>query len=140
MIEYLAEERTGASAERIWNLWSNVSEWNTWDNDVKSSVIFGNFEHGVDGILYPKKGPKSKFILTEVVQNKKFITTSKLPLTELNFIHEISDLGKERIITHKIQVTGIFSKLFNTLFVKDLSKGLSKTISSLIVLAENEEF
>lgn len=140
MMEYVAEKRTKASADKIWNIWTNVAEWNHWDNDVKSSDLFGNFEKGTYGILYPKKGPKTKFFLSEVIRNKRFITTSKLPLTKIDFIHEINDSNDKRTITHKIRVSGPLSKLFNILFVKELSHELSKSVSNLIEIAEDEKF
>jgi hypothetical protein len=33
--------KTNASREQIWNLWSDVKNWNKWDNEVEYSDMDG---------------------------------------------------------------------------------------------------
>ena len=64
--------KSNASREQIWNLWSDVKNWNKWDNEVEYSDLNGQFEIGTFGILKPIKGPKSKFKLISVDKLNEF--------------------------------------------------------------------
>jgi hypothetical protein len=57
--------KTTATKERIWKLWSDVPHWNTWDKEVETSELFGEFKAGTKGVLKPAGGPKTKFEMTE---------------------------------------------------------------------------
>jgi hypothetical protein len=49
-----------AVPEKIYPFYSNVNDWATWDPDVTSSSIDGDFVQGTKGRLKPMKGPEAK--------------------------------------------------------------------------------
>lgn len=90
------EERISieASPQDIYSLYTDVENWNQWDKEVKCSHLTGAFEVGTEGILKPSSGPKSKILVTDIVPNKSFTVTSKLPFCLLSFEHELLVKGK----------------------------------------------
>lgn len=68
------EERIllNAPVDKLYSLYTNVSGWSSWDPDVKSSSINGQFCSGATGMLQPLSGPRAKIIFTEVVPNRSF--------------------------------------------------------------------
>ena len=66
--------RIKATPEQIFHFYENVSEWSSWDPDVQSSSIDGEFKAGAKGRLKPTKGPEAKIEFTEVTKNKSFTT------------------------------------------------------------------
>ena len=58
--------------EEIWQLWSDVNNWQQWDKEVEYCRMEKPFIEGSQFILKPVGGPKVKIILSEVVPNEKF--------------------------------------------------------------------
>ena len=72
--------RIQATPEHVFPFYENVSSWSSWDPDVQSSSIDGEFITGAKGRLKPVKGPEAKIEFTEITKNQSFTTISKLPL------------------------------------------------------------
>ena len=136
MWSFEVSKSTTATTEKVWQLWSNVSEWNHWDFDIKSSSIEGALTEGAKGFLIPTKGPKSKFEITECTPLKSFTATSSLPLCKMKIIHYIMEGEKEIKITHKVVMSGPLSFLFSKVIGSNLEKGLPETLKNLVALAE----
>lgn len=121
---------TEATKEQIWELWSDVENWNKWDDEVLKSELNGEFINGAKGILKPTNGPKSKFILESVKYPIEFTTKSSLPLATMYFTHRISEKNGKRQIIHGVEIKGlttfIFSKVIGKKNVSELPKALKK--------------
>src|SRR5215472_865092 len=57
---------TGASPERVWRLWSDVSTWPSWNPDVLSVAIEGPFVSGAHGTMTTKAGGTHAITLSDV--------------------------------------------------------------------------
>ena len=101
--------KTSATKEQIWNLWTEVDKWKNWDEEVEYSKLNGKFEVGSSGILKPKKGPKSKFVILSENKLSEFTTRSFLPLTKMDFTHKMTIKGNELYITHGVEIKGLFN-------------------------------
>lgn len=130
-------KHTTASATDIWALWSDVSNWNKWDKSVEYSRLNGSFTPYSYGILKPKGGPKSKFILLEVVPNKKFTDSSSLPFAKIIFSHEIIEAQNGRVIKHTVEMKGAFSWIFNKILGKTFRRDLPEAVNKLVKMAES---
>jgi hypothetical protein len=119
--------KTNASREQIWNLWSDVKNWNKWDNEVEYSDMNGQFETGTFGILKPIKGPKSKFKLISVDKLNEFTSRSFLPLTKMDFIHEMNEKNGELFITHGVEIKGIIDFFIFKSNWKKVNKRIAKS-------------
>jgi len=128
--------KTNASREQIWNLWGDVMNWNRWDNEVEYSELNGKFEVGTYGTLKPAKGPKSKFILISVNRLQGFTSRSYLPLTKMDFIHQLEEKNGELFISHTVEIKGILTFLFSRIIGKKLIKELPKAMENLSTMAE----
>lgn len=130
-------ETTKAKSGAIWLCWTSVSAWPEEDKNLTNAELVGKFEVGGKIVMQPKKGPKSKVILTEVTPYKSFTAEGKLPLGKLLISHSIQS-GKKRNIsfTHTITVTGPLRKIFVKLFVRNLANNLPKKMQNIARLAE----
>lgn len=128
---------TNASKDQIWKIWTDVSNWKSWDSQVVDSELFESFQQGSEGILTPKGGPKTKFELTEVTPNHSFTTTSKLPLGKMKVIHSIEKQNTELIITHKVEISGLSSFIFSKFIGEKLIKELPEALDKLVKQAES---
>ncbi len=128
--------KTNATKEQIWNLWTDVENWNQWDNQVEFSKLKGHFEKGVYGILKPTKGPESKFKLISVEKLKEFTTRASLPLTKMDFTHEINEKNGTLYITHGVKMTGLLTFLFSKIIGQKIINELPNAMKKLSEMAK----
>jgi len=129
---------TNASAESIWELWSTPSTWHTWDSEVKSAEICGDFVQGTKGMMQPKSGPKVTFTLTKVAINQCFTNRAKLPLATLDFSHYYKPKaanGTAAQITHSVTIRGLLAPLFGLVIGRGVKKHLRSAMLKLAAQA-----
>ncbi|MDH5377658.1 MAG: SRPBCC family protein [Gammaproteobacteria bacterium] len=126
-----------ATSNEIFNIYSKVNEWPSWDPDVVESSLFGDFSSGVQGVLKPVNGPKAKIHLTDVVQNKAFTVTSTLPLCKLVFEHELEELEASTRVIHRVTFEGPLSRIFSRIIGPQIRRGLPETLKGLKNISEN---
>ena len=127
-----------APFEKVFSLYADVKGWSSWDPDVKTSSIAGEFVSGAVGTLQPSSGPKTKIAFTEVVTNRLFTVESKLPLCVMRFEHELSSHSGETKAVHRIAFEGLLSPLFGRLIGSQIKRGLPHTLQGLKRAAEHQ--
>jgi hypothetical protein len=128
-VAYTAEAKS--SAEKIWSLWSDVENWNAWDDSVEYSSINGKFENGTQGIVKNLNGPKSVFTLLNCVQNKSFTTRANLPLCTMDFVHELVEENGTLKVRHGIKIWGTLAFIFKNVVGKKAAKDLPNSVEKL---------
>ena len=126
-----------ASAETIFSLYKDVNNWSVWDPEIKKSSIDGEFKSGTTGYLKPLSGPKNKFVLTNVEQDKLFTVRIKLPLCTMDFEHELIPQSSGTEVLHRIIFKGLLGSVFGKLIGNKLKKEQSRTMLALKKKAEN---
>ena len=127
---------TKASEAKIWQIFTDVENWKEWIDGIEYSTIDGNFENGTLVTIKNIKKPKSSSPLKDVVVNKAFILQAKMPLSKVDFIHEIvkdSDALKIRLA---VEVSGTLAFFIKTIFRKSVAKSLPIATKKLVELAE----
>ena len=128
-------EAMNITPEQIWATYQNVRAWPSWDSELQSASLLGDFEVGSKIIIKPKKGPKAKAVITECVPFEKFTDATKLPLkTELIFSHQIEQNSKNIKLTHRVSIDGPLTFIFKRLIGKPIQKHLPDAMKSLILL------
>ena len=89
MTEYSIESK--ASGANIWKVMTDVENWKKWVGGLEYSRLDGDFGDGVFGTLKNLKGPKSRFCIKDVIENKSFIMQSKFMTCTMDGIHEITN-------------------------------------------------
>jgi len=138
--QYSETVETHAPAKSIWALWSDPATWHTWDGEVKSASLHGDFVQGVKGVMQPVSGPKVAFELIHVDTNKSFINRAKLPLAILDFSHVYVSPSAEGVsaqITHSVEIRGISAPLFGFLIGRGVKKHLRTTMLQLVEKASH---
>jgi hypothetical protein len=129
---------TTASAENVWQVWTNVKEWPNWDSDVASCTMQGEFKQGAKATLKPTSGPQVTVEITSCVAHKSFVSTSYLPCwTTLVFDHQIRQVQGDKLkITHHVELKGCLAPLFYCILGRSIQKGLPQALQNLAGRAE----
>ena len=120
-----------APPERIFQIYSDVDNWNKWDPDTKASSLSGPFEVGSRGTLTPTKGNTVPMVLTKVVPNTCFTVESKIPLFRMVFEHELVPQAAAVKVVHRATFSGALSFIVGRMLVKQLQRGLPITLENL---------
>jgi hypothetical protein len=130
---------TSASRAAIWQLWSDVPNWNKWDSEIEYAKLDGKFELGQTGEMKPKGGPKAKTKIIELTELQSFSDVTNLPLAKLRFDHKMEEQAGQILVTHTISISGPLGFFFAKLLSKNLVNGLEAALPRLIALAEKND-
>ncbi len=130
---------TNVSKESVWNIWSDVNNWHTWDKGLEWCRLENKFEVGTTYTLKPVGGPEVKSTITECQPLKRFADVTKLPLALMEFVHELNEKQDGLHITHRVIITGPLGFFFANVIGKDTEKSLPDTMSNLIQLAKESK-
>lgn len=98
---------TGAGdIQKIWNMYSDVSNWRIWDKSVKSVQLSGPFCVGTNGIMEMNDGMTLPIELTECTDTKSFTTKSQLGPITVTFGHLLQENANGVTITHTVTIEG----------------------------------
>jgi carbon monoxide dehydrogenase subunit G len=125
-----------ASEAKIWQIFTDVENWKEWIDGIEWSTIDGNFEDGALVTIKNIKKPKASSPLKDVDVNKLFILQAKMPLSKVDFIHEIvkdNDVVKVRFA---VEIFGTLAFFFKAIFKKSVTKNLPIAAQKVIELAE----
>jgi uncharacterized protein YndB with AHSA1/START domain len=132
-----ASAETSATPEQVWRIWRDVEGWPRWDPSVRSSSLDGPFVTHSRGRIEPRGGPATDFVLSEVVPGSRFVSSSRLPLARMDFVHEARSMGGRTRITHRIEISGPLSALFGRLLGPGLARDLPRAVAALAAAAED---
>lgn len=129
-------DSTSAKSDKIWQVWTDVDNWQQWDKGLKQAVLEDDFKVGAKGRLIPDKGPKSSFIITEIVPNQSYTFKTKIPFGWL-VIQRIL-VAKEGVtyFTHDVRFTGLLKKVLGNTLGKKYRAMLPEVMLEIKKIAE----
>jgi len=125
-----------ASESKIWQIFTDVENWKEWIDGIEYSTIDGNFEDGTLVTIKNIKKPESSSPLKDVVVNKSFILQAKMPLSTVDFIHEIVKDSGVLKVRFAVEISGTLAFFFKAIFRKSVTKNLVKSAEKVVELAE----
>ena len=130
---------TDASRESVWKIWADVENWPKWDKGVEWCRIKGEFKAGTMYTLKPVGGPEVKAVITDCQPLSRFTDITKLPLAKMEFIHELVEEKDGLHVTHRVNITGLLSFLFEQIIGKDTARDLPDTMGNIVRLAKEPQ-
>jgi hypothetical protein len=131
-------DSTSASSDKIWQVWTDVTNWKQWDKGLKEAELDGQFLIGTKGKLIPDKGPKSKFVISELVPNQSYTFKTKIPFGWLIVIRTLEIKEGKTFFTHDVQFTGLLKKILGNKIGKRYRAMLPNVLSEIKLIAESK--
>ncbi|MBI3561619.1 MAG: SRPBCC family protein [Gammaproteobacteria bacterium] len=122
----------GLSADKVWQVWTDVNQWHRWQGDIEYAKLDGEFKVGNRFVLKPKGGPRVSIELIEVVTNTLFTDLTRFPLARMYGTHAFVDHGEELEIKTTMRVEGWLSLLWRKLVAEGIAKGMPEQTAQLI--------
>ncbi|MDO9182181.1 MAG: SRPBCC family protein [Bacteriovorax sp.] len=117
---------------KLWDVWSDINHWHTWQNDIDYATLDGDFKEGNIFTLKPKGGPKVKIQLLKVVPNKQFVDLTTFPLAKMYGDHTFIVHGEEIEIKTTMTIDGPLAFLWNKIVMEGIVKKLDSQTDNLI--------
>ena len=127
------------SKEEIYNKWSDINNWHTFNDDIAYAKLDGEFKEGNVFTLGLKSGQKVTIELIKVEKNKSFTDLTKFPLAKMYGIHEIIEKDGKVEMKATIKIEGLLSFLWEKLVAKSVADKLGDDMDRLIELIQNEK-
>jgi len=127
------------SKEDIYNKWSDINNWHTFNDDIEYAKLDGEFKEGNFFILGLKGGQKVKIELLKIEKNKSFTDLTKFPLARMYGIHEIMEKDGKLEIKATIKIEGFLSFLWKKIVAQGVADKLGHDMDKLISLVQNEK-
>ncbi|MEC3952387.1 hypothetical protein VMT65_04995 [Nocardia sp. CDC153] len=115
--------------------WADMGTWHEWNSDTEWARLDGTFEQGATGVIKPKGGPKTKFVVTKLTDTE-FIDSSKLIGARLVFAHQVTAVDGVTTVSVRITMEGPLRGLWTKIMGKDLAKSLPGDVDALVAAAE----
>lgn len=128
-------DSTAVAGDKIWQVWTDVPNWKQWDTGLKDAFLEGDFTVGATGRLIPDKGPRSKFIISEVVPDKSYAFKTKIPFGWLIVQRTLEEKNGLTYLTHDVRFTGLLKKALGNRLGKNYRAMLPGVMQQIIQIA-----
>jgi hypothetical protein len=113
--------------------WTDHATWTSWDTDTEWVTLDGPVAVGTRGVLKPKGGPKAKFFISALEQDRVYTDTSLFPGARLVFEHTAERRGDSTHLEVTVTMTGPLARLWagilRTGFAKSVPAGLERLVA-----------
>lgn len=129
------------TTEDIWNLWSDVNNWTSWDKGLEECQLTGDFVVGATFSLRPLGGKDLTTTIIEAIPHQKFVDKTEMPFGTIQVTHEILSADEGLTVKHSIDADIHPEKI--ELFEKTLwgkwQKGLPNSVENIVRMAEEKK-
>ena len=122
----------GMTPHQIWQIWTDINNWHTWDSDIEWAKLTEPFRDGSRFYLKPKGGPRVRIVLMDVKHEESFTDLAKFPFAKMYSIHKLTKIGTTLKVLHTVRVEGLLSSLWWHLVGKNVAAGLEVQSKKMI--------
>lgn len=121
---------SAAAPSAFFARWADMATWPEWNADTEWVRLDGPFATGSTGVLKPKGGPKTKFVIAKV-SDDEFIDVSRLVGARLTFHHQVAVLPEGTEVRVAVSLTGPLAFLWNAILGKGIKESLQRDLEAL---------
>jgi hypothetical protein len=129
-----AEITSSAAPSAFFARWADMATWPEWNADTEWARLDGPFATGSTGVLKPRGGPKTKFVIAKVSE-EEFTDVSHLLGARLTFRHVVAVVPEGTRVRVAVSLTGPLTFLWNAILGKGIKESLQRDLEALAVAA-----
>lgn len=137
MIELAAHRRTSSAAPSAYFArWIDHDSWPEWSPDTEWARVVGPIRAGARGTLKPVGGPKTRFTISECVEDRVYTDVTALPGATLTFQHTVEPAESGSLLGVRVWVRGPLAWLWARTTFAGFSTTVPEDLDRLISLVE----
>ncbi|HEV3154006.1 MAG TPA: SRPBCC family protein [Candidatus Baltobacteraceae bacterium] len=138
MKTYGFSRKTAAPPDRVWALWSDPSNWSTWNSGIQSAELDGLVANGKKGRMTTNRGTVHDVTFHDVREERGFsMSMAGPPMTTFTFNCEITPDGSGSTIAQNVAMTGPTAFLFGAMMGDEMAKHFVPVLDDLAKAAES---
>src|SRR3954464_2092889 len=111
-----AQITSNVRPQAFFDRWADMATWPQWNTDTEWVRLDGPFRTGATGVLKPKGGPATRFVITSLIPGEEFTDVSLLVGARLTFQHRVAVRPDGRTaISVRVTIDGPLAFLWNAL-------------------------
>jgi hypothetical protein len=114
--------------------WADMATWPEWNADTEWVRLDGPFAAGSTGVLKPRGGPKTKFVIAGLT-DEEFTDVSRLLGARLTFRHVVAVVPEGTQVRVAVSLTGPLAFLWNAILGKGIKESLQRDLDALAAAA-----
>jgi hypothetical protein len=128
--------RSAAPPAAFFARWADVATWPAWNADTEWVRLDGPFEQGATGVLKPRGGPRTRFVVTSLVPGREFVDVSRLLGARLTFAHVViaQEDGGCRVDV-RVSIDGPLRALWSRIIGRGIAETLQDDLDRLAAVA-----
>lgn len=111
-VHFWHEVTSVATPQEIWDIWTDVPQWHTWDSGLKAARADSLLSLGVQGTITSLEGRESAFEIVEWQPLRSYTFRTKLPLGGLYVRRSLEETPDGVRFTHEVWFQGFSKGLF----------------------------
>jgi hypothetical protein len=127
---------TSAPPQKIWQIWTDVKNWNQWDTGLKQAEIKEHFALNSSGIVTSLENRQSKFTIVTYEEGKSYTFRTKLPLGSLYVRRFLETIDGKTYFTHEVWFSGMTGGIFAKQFGRKFREMLPSVMESIKEIAQ----
>jgi uncharacterized protein YndB with AHSA1/START domain len=133
MWEFEHSVQAPASRGRVWELWTDVSGWPSWNPGVGHAQLDGPMTEGATGTVRAVGGPTSTLKVLAIEPGRRFVTETSEWLMRLRFEYELAEEeGGQLLVTHRVRMTGLATPLLRYTVGRRLERSMPAALAALV--------
>ena len=134
VVEHSVE--TEVVPEQIWELWRDVENWKSWDDQIEYSRVDGPFQAGSFGETKFISTPPMKTLLTDVVENELVVQEAYLPLARVVSFQSMQREREITRVTFRVEVRGFLAPLYALKIGKFVREKVPVEVEQMLALLQ----
>ena len=127
---------TTAPADELFARVADCERHPDWSHDLEWVRLDEPLREGARGVLKPKGGPKSRFVVTTLVPGAVFADTTSLPGARVTFHHEVRPDGDVTRLLVRVTLVGPLAWLWKRTAFRDAQAKVEEDARHLLELLD----
>lgn len=124
--------KTKATPREIWEVWKDVENWKTWDEEIEFSRIDGPFQSGTSGSTKFIGTPICKTLLTQVEPLKLVVQEAYLFLAKVVSYQSMRQVKDQTEVTFQVEIRGFLSLFYACMLRRFIKKKIPPEMEQMI--------
>lgn len=128
-----AQAHSTADPDAFFARWTDHDTWADWDPDLEWVRVNGPVRTGTRGVIKPKGGPRTRFVVSTCVPGREYTDTSTLPGARLVFRHTATPVHGGTDLDVQVTLAGplawVWAWIMGSGFRKSVPAGLERLVT-----------
>lgn len=127
-----ASRETHATPEAVWQVWSDVDSWPTWNPDMKAAHLNGPLQMGTTGTIDTRSGGKHDVVVTAFEPGRVFeLESTAMPGTRMAIRATVTPTAGGSRITQAYEPRGLLAPIVGPMMRGPILKTFSEILAAL---------